>query len=54
MSVLMKDMDGSLTGAAGSVVTKSDVYYTAEAQCSTRSNWNMQVCDGRYAKVRVS
>ena len=53
MSVLMKDLDGSLTGTAGSVVTKSDVYYTAEANCSTRNNWNMQVCDGRYAKVKL-
>ena len=52
MAVFIKDLDGSLTGNPGAVATKKDVYYTAEAECSPRNNWNMQVCDGRYAKVR--
>ena len=51
MAVFIKDVDGSLTGTPGAVATKKDVYYTAEANCSLRSTWNMQVCDGRYAKV---
>ena len=49
----MKDLDGSLTGIPGAVATKRDVYYTKEAICSINSNWNMQVCEGRYAKVRI-
>ena len=53
MAVLINDIDGSLTGVPGGVATKRDVYYTAEANCSPRSNWNMQVCDGRYAKVSI-
>ena len=50
-SVLLTDLDGSLTGAAGGVVTKKGVYFAEDADCSVRAGWNMQVCGGRYAKV---
>ena len=49
---LQKDLDGSLTGTAGAVVTKRGVYFAdTDANCSDKSGWNMQVCGGRYVKV---
>ena len=57
----LKDLDGSLTGTAGTrsltgnagaVVTTKDASFDPEANCNEKSDWNLQVCQGRYVKVR--
>ena len=53
-SVSIKDLDGTLTGAAGAVVTKRGVYFAdQDAKCSDKGGWNMQVCEGRFVKVSI-
>ena len=53
-SVGLRDLDGTLTGTAGAVVTKRGVYFAdRDSDCSDKSGWNMQVCEGRYVKVSM-
>ena len=50
-SVIMRDLDGSLTKAPGSSVVKSNVYYTEKLQCEKKNPWNMDICPDRFIKV---
>ena len=50
-TITMRDMDGSLTGYPGSVVTKTDTYFTEGEDCTEIEGWNLQRCDGHFAKV---
>ena len=51
-SISMYDMDGSLTGEAGSIVLRPGTYFTEGETCEERPEWNLQVCTGTFAKVK--
>ena len=48
---MLIDVDGSLTGGAGSTLVKPFPVYTT-AQCYDRAEWGMAACPHHYAKVR--
>ncbi len=50
-SVSMRDVDGSLTGMAGSTVMPVDYEAHADSQCHVETEWNMKVCQEYLAKV---
>ena len=50
-SIMMRDLDGSLTGEAGTTVVKPDMYFTENSECEAKEGWNLEVCKGRFAKV---
>ena len=52
-SILIRDLDGSLTGAQNRTIVKKGAYYTTSVDCVTKENWNMDVCRARYIKVRT-
>ena len=49
---MMRDLDGSLTGESGTTVVKPDMYFTENSECEAKEGWNLEVCKGRFAKVR--
>ena len=53
-SIIMTDIDGSLTGTAGAMAVKEDVYYTRGEDCEKREGWNMDVCEPGIRLARVS
>ncbi|MCC6310954.1 MAG: transmembrane domain-containing protein [Trueperaceae bacterium] len=52
-SAVFKDVDGSVTGAAGRYVTVTNPVLAAPS-CAYREDWNANVCDGRYAGLTFS
>ena len=50
-SMTFRDIDGSLTGTAGSSLVSSDSYLLDDLDCEHRINWNMTVCSGDFARV---
>ncbi|MBA2665793.1 MAG: transmembrane domain-containing protein [Trueperaceae bacterium] len=51
-SALFADLDGSVTGTAGRVVTVSNPFLTTPS-CTERPAWNAFVCPGRYASLSL-
>ncbi len=51
-SAVFRDLDGSVTGSAGRWVTVNSPFLTATG-CSLRTEWNAQVCDGRYVNLTL-
>ena len=52
-SMMLRDLDGSLTGSPNMSVTANIPYYHDGMQCNTNSHWNMSVCNGKSARVRT-
>ena len=52
-SILIRDLDGSLTGAQNRTIVKKGAYYMRGVDCVTREHWNMDVCRTRFIKVRT-
>ena len=50
-SMMLRDLDGTLTGTPGKSVTADVPYYHDGMNCETNSDWNMAVCDGKFARV---
>ena len=51
-SMTFRDLDGSLTGKAGTSLVSSDSYLLGDLEgCEHRGNWNMTVCEGDFARV---
>ena len=50
-SIMMRDLDGSLTGEAGNTVVKKNVYYTKDLNCKEKEGWSLDVCKERFLKV---
>lgn len=51
-SAVFRDEDGSVTGTAGRYVTALNPVLAA-ATCQYRSDWNANVCDGRYVSLTL-
>ena len=49
---LFVDRDGSVTGAAGAVVTADTPFLRADG-CMERAEWNSLVCDARYVAIQI-
>lgn len=52
-SAVFRDLDGTVTGAAGSYVAV-DNDLLLDDSCSYRSAWNAHVCGGRYASLTLN
>jgi len=53
-SMTFRDLDGSLTGKAGTSLVSSDSYLLGDLEgCEHRENWNMTVCEGDFARFYV-
>ena len=50
-SMMLRDLDGTLTGTPGVSVTADTPYYHEGKDCETNSDWNMAVCPGNFARV---
>ena len=50
-SMMLRDLDGTLTGTPGVSVTANTPYYHEGKECEVNSDWNMAVCDGNFARV---
>ena len=50
-SMMLRDLDGTLTGTPGKSVTADVPYYHDGMDCEINSEWNMAVCDGKFARV---
>ena len=50
-SMTFRDLDGSLTGTAGTSLVSPDYYLQEGLNCQLRENWNMTVCEGNFARV---
>ena len=50
-SMMLRDLDGTLTGTPGTSVTADVPYYHDGIDCEINSEWNMAVCDGKFARV---
>ena len=50
-SMMLRDLDGSLTGTPGTSVTADAPYYHDGIECETKSTWNMAICQGNFARV---
>ena len=48
--VVIKDLDGSTTGSAGSFVVKPLPFHLTD-QCKEIDNWKMAVCPHQYGQV---
>ena len=49
--MMLRDLDGTLTGTPGTSVTADVPYYHDGIDCEINSEWNMAVCDGKFARV---
>jgi len=45
-SMMLRDLDGTLTGTAGVSVTADTPFYHEGKECETNNDWNMTVCQG--------
>ena len=52
-SMMLRDLDGSLTGTPGQSVTADVPYYHDGIECKTKSEWNMTICQGYFARVKL-
>ena len=50
-SMVLRDLDGTLTGTAGVSVAADTPYYHDGIDCEVRSDWNMSICQGNFARV---
>ena len=50
-SMTFRDLDGSLTGMAGTSLVSPDSYLQEGLDCHLREDWNMTVCKGNFARV---
>lgn len=50
-SMILNDLDGSLTGTAGNAVVATDPFLHGNMDCKTNPKWNMSVCNGNFARV---
>ena len=53
-SMMLRDLDGTLTGTPGKSVTADAPYYHDGMDCEINSEWNMAVCNGNFARVRYT
>ena len=53
-SMMLRDLDGSLTGTAGVSVTADAPYYHEGKECEINADWNMAVCPGNFARVTLT
>ena len=53
VSLMIRDLDGSLTNRTDRVVTvaRKNAYYSRHAQCETVSNWNLDICETNFSSV---
>lgn len=50
-SYSIRDLDGSLTGTAGTTSVYPGQYFEEGQTCATKDGWNMDVCEAMFAKV---
>ena len=50
-SMVLRDLDGSLTGTPGVSVAAIAPYYQDGIDCEVKSEWNMGICNGNFARV---
>ena len=50
-SMVLRDLDGSLTGTPGVSVAAIAPYYQDGIDCELKSEWNMNICNGNFARV---
>ena len=50
-SMVLRDLDGTLTGTAGVSVAADVPYFQDGLSCETKSDWNMAICQGNLARV---
>ena len=50
-SMVLRDLDGSLTGTPGVSVAAIAPYYQDGIDCELKSEWNMEICNGNFARV---
>ena len=53
-SMMLRDLDGTLTGKVGVSVTADTPFYHEGKECETNTDWNMAVCTGNFARVGFS
>ena len=52
-SMVLRDLDGSLTGTPGVSVAAIAPYYQDGIDCEVKSEWNMGICNGNFARVTM-
>ena len=52
-SMMLRDLDGTLTGTPGLSVTADVPYYHDGMECEIKSEWNMTLCQGKLARVKL-
>ena len=52
-SMVLRDLDGSLTGTPGVSVAAIAPYYQDGIDCELKSEWNMEICNGNFARVTI-
>ena len=50
-SMVLRDLDGTLTGTPGVSVAADVPYFHDGLECETNSEWNMAICQGNLARV---
>ena len=50
-SMVLRDLDGTLTGQVGVSVAADSPYYRDGIECESNSDWNMSICQGNFARV---
>ena len=50
-SMMLRDLDGTLTGTPGTSVTADVPYFHDGIECRPKSDWNMTLCQGNFARV---
>ena len=50
-SIMMRDLDGSLTNRTNVTVVKKGAQYSRGLGCVEKTGWNLQVCSERFLKV---
>jgi len=49
-SMVLRDLDGTLSGTPGVSVAADVPYYHEGMECETNAEWNMAVCNGNFAR----
>ena len=52
-SIMIRDIDGSLSGKGNVTLVPKDIYYTKNMACTNVAGTNMDSCPGYFAKVRT-
>ena len=52
-SIMMRDLDGSLTGQTDSTLVKPNMYFTSGDTCQAMPGANMDICQRHYSKVSI-